>query len=229
MGDGGGPDIREVTTRAAWVAGLLALAVIGAVGVLLARTASSEQGGAGATPRPTATAVPTPTRPVDPNDAWFVAAQSGAPMKANEVIDDPDLFPLYFDDAEARVYRRHGVPLVRMRSFYRGSEGGAVLKLVTTRRPEPVLRALGRLEPGLGRPYPALPHGRLRRNVTQMESTRAHDVFAYFYTITFAEGPYIVTVEAYSVSDPVGRRRAVTYAEREHDLLRRRVRASEQA
>lgn len=142
-------------------------------------------------------------------------------MKANEVIDDPDLFPLYIDDAEAGVYRRHGVDLVRMRSYYAGAQGGAALKVVRTDAVGALLRDLDRLEPGLGRRYPALPRGHLRRTVVQMESTRAHDVFAHFYTITFAEGPYVVTVEAYGTTAPVGRRRAVTYAQRERDLLAR--------
>jgi hypothetical protein len=57
-----------------------------------------------------------------------------------------------------------------------------------------------------------------------MESTRVHDVFAHFYTITFAEDRHVVTVEAYGTTAPVGRRRAVTYARRERDLLAQRVR-----
>lgn len=135
-----------------------------------------------------------------------------------------DMFPLYFDDAEARVYRRHGIGLVRMRSYYAGAQGGAMLKIVPTRGVRAVLRDLDRLDPGLGRRYPSLPRGRLRRQVVQMENTRAHDVFAHFYTITFAEGHHVVTVEAYGTNAPVGRRRAVTYARRERDLLAQRTR-----
>ena len=205
--------------------GLLALVVLGLAGVPLAEDGTGDDA-----PRATVTPVaqapaPAPSPPpADPNDAWFVPGDPGTAMKANEVIDDPDMFPLYFDDAEARVYRRHGIGLVRMRSYYAGAQGGAMLKIVPTRGVRAVLRDLDRLDPGLGRRYPSLPHGRLRRQVVQMENTRAHDVFAHFYTITFAEGHHVVTVEAYGTNAPVGRRRAVTYARRERDLLAQRTR-----
>lgn len=208
--------------RTSWILGLLALVVLGLAGVPLVEDVTD----AGAPP---ITATPTPQvrafrPPADPNDGWFVSGDPGAEMKANEVIDDPDMFPLYFDDAEARVYRRHGIGLVRMRSYYAGAQGGAMLKVVPTRAVRAVLRDLDRLDPGLGRRYPSLQHGRLRRQVVQMENTRAHDVFAHFYTITFAEGHHVVTVEAYGTNAPVGRRRAVTYARRERDLLAQRTR-----
>lgn len=206
--------------RTAWLVGLFMLAALGLAGVPLVGAATPEDR---APAMPVAAPGPSPPpRPVDPNDAWFVTGDPGTAMKANEVIDDPGLFPLYFDDAEARVYRRHGVDVVRMRSYYAGAQGGATLKVVPTHAVDAVLRGLDRLGPGLGRRYPALPRGHIRRTVVQMESTRAHDVFAHFYTITFAEGPYVVTVEAYGTAAPVGRRRAVTYAQREHELLARR-------
>lgn len=205
--------------------GLLALLVLGLAGVPLVPDDTdvdvARSTGTATTEVPAAASPP--PAPADPNDVWFVSGDPGTEMKANEVIDDPDMFPLHFDDAEAKVYRRHGVDLVRMRSYYAGAQGGATLKVVTTRRVRAVLRDLDRLGPGLGRRYRALPHGRLQRTVVQMESTPAHDVFAHFYTITFAEGHHIVTVEAYGTSAPVGRRRAVTYAQRERDLLAQRI------
>jgi hypothetical protein len=66
--------------------------------------------------------------------------------------------------------------------------------------------------------------GRIRRASCRWESTRPHDGFAHFYTITFAEGRHVVTVEAYGTNAPVGRRRAVTHARRERDLLAQRIR-----
>ena len=204
--------------------GLLALVVLAVAGVVLVRIGADDRAPRAAAPRATPSPPPAPSaaRPADPNDAWFVSGDPGTQMKANDVID-PDLFALYLDDAEAKVYRRHGVDLVRMRSYYAGAQGGASLKVVRPHEVDALLRDLDRVETGLGRRYPALPRGHIRRTVVQMESTRAHDVFAHFYTITFAQGPYVVTVEAYGTTAPVGRRRAVTYAQRERDLLARRA------
>jgi hypothetical protein len=100
-----------------------------------------------------------------------------------------------------------------------GSTGGAVLTVVPATRPRAVLRGLDRIEGGLGRAYPPLPEGRIRRRVVQMENTRAHDVYAHFCTISFVEGRFAVVVEAYGLSGPVGRRRAVRYARAQRDLL----------
>ncbi|HSJ44550.1 MAG TPA: hypothetical protein VK923_07710 [Euzebyales bacterium] len=209
--------------RTSWTLGLLALVVLGLAGLpLVEDDANVDASHTTANAARTETPAP-PARPVDPNGEWFVSGDPGTEMKANEVIDDPDRFPLYFDDAEARVYRRNGVGLIRMRSYYAGAQGGATLKVVTTQDVRALLRDLDRIDGGLGRRYPALPHGRLRRNVVQMENTRAHDVFAHFYAITFAEGHHVVTVEAYGTTAPVGRRRAVTYARRERDLLAQRA------
>ena len=204
--------------------GLLALVVLAVAGVVLVRIGADDRAPRAAAPRATPSPRPAPSaaRPADPNDAWFVSGDPGTQMKANDVID-PDLFALYLDDAEAKVYRRHGVDLVRMRSYYAGAQGGASLKVVRPHEVDALLRDLDRVETGLGRRYPALPRGHIRRTVVQMESTRAHDVFAHFYTITFAQGPYVVTVEAYGTTAPVGRRRAVAYAQRERDLLARRA------
>lgn len=218
-------------TRAGVVIVVAALVLGGAV--MMARTltgSASTAGGPGrtaaggpgrtaavsasATPEP-----PTPSAPADPNAGWFVEAQRGARMQANDVIDDPDLFPLYFADAEAEVYGRQGVDVVRVRSYYTGSTGGAVLTVIPAARPRAVLRGLDRIEGGLGRAYPPLPEGRIRRQVVQMESTRAHDVYAHFCTISFVEGRFAVVVEAYGLSGPVGRRRAVWYATAQRDLL----------
>jgi hypothetical protein len=211
-------------TRAGVVIVAAALVLGGAIMLARALTGSaSTAGGAGravapgsasATPEP-----PTPSAPADPNAGWFVEAQRGARMQANDVIDDPDLFPLYFADAEAEVYVRQGVDVVRVRSYYTGSTGGAVLTVVPATRPRAVLRGLDRIEGGLGRAYPPLPEGRIRRRVVQMENTRAHDVYAHFCTISFVEGRFAIVVEAYGLSGPVGRRRAVRYARAQRDLL----------
>lgn len=174
---------------------------------------------------PRAAVTERPSPPPDPNDEWFTHGGSGTQMAANEIIDDPDMYPLYLDDAEAEVYSRHGVRRVRMRSYYAGAAGGAAIKLVETDDPQGVLTALDRLGDGLGRPYPGVPDGHMRSNVVQMESTRAHDVFAHFYTVTFVDEPFVVTVEAYATTDAVGRRRAVSYARRQHQLLAARARA----
>lgn len=189
----------------------LTVPAAGAGGADAAAVAASEQAGASERAVPSAAA--------DPNAGWFVDGQRGARLRANDVVDDPDLFPLYFADAEADVYRRQGVDVVRVRSYYAGSTGGAVLTVIPAARPRAVLRGLDRIGGGLGRPYPPLPDGHIRQRVVQMESTRAHDVYAHFCTISFVEGGYAVVVEAYGMADSVGRRRAVEYATAQRDLL----------
>jgi hypothetical protein len=55
-----------------------------------------------------------------------------------------------------------------------------------------------------------------------MESTRAHDVFAYFRTITFLSAPYVVEIEAYALDASVAQRRVQSYARGQHELLQSR-------
>jgi hypothetical protein len=225
----GEPDDPPVWSRTtAWVLGLVALVVVGLAGLALAG------GDGGSDPAATPTAADaararrtTPPRSADPNDAWFVPTERGMQLKTSEVIDDPGRDALFLDRAEARVYRRHGVDLVRMRSYSAGAVAGATLKVVSTQDPVAVLRDLDRTGPGLGRSYPALPHGHVLSEVVQVESTAAHDVFMHFYTITFTYGPYVVSATAFGTSDSVSRRRAERYAEAEHDLLTHRGDPSE--
>jgi hypothetical protein len=165
---------------------------------------------------------PRPSSPPLPNDGWFIPAPGGMVMRANEVIEDPDMLPLYLDETQAEAIVDAGFRRVRMRSYYAGAGGGGAFNVMEVKDPGGLLRRLRRDGAGRGEPFPDLPEGHMRRQVVQMESTRAHDVFAYFRTITFLSAPYVVEIEAYALDADVAQRRAETYARAQHELLQSR-------
>jgi hypothetical protein len=165
---------------------------------------------------------PRPSSPPLPNDGWFIPAPNGMVMRANEVIEDPDMLPLYLDETKAEAIVDAGFRRVRMRSYYAGATGGGAFKIMEVDDPDELLRQLRRHGAGRGEPFSDLPEGHMRRQVVQMESTRAHDVFAYFRTITFLSAPYVVEIEAYALDASVAQRRAETYARAQHELLQSR-------
>lgn len=204
----------------------LAVMTVAAVvlGLLIANQPHTAQTATAPQPTVSPTSQPRPSPPTLPNDGWFIAAPDGLHMRANELIEDPDMLPLYLDSAEAEAIIDSGFRRVRLRSYYARAAGGGAFKIMEVDDPAGLLRRLRRTGEGPGQPYPNLPEAHIRSNVVQMENTRAHDVFAHFRTVTFLSAPYVVQIEAYSVTAPVAQRRAETYARSEHELLQSRDR-----
>jgi len=196
---------------------VVAAVVLGVIAVNV-RTGSESSTGSSATPAPRR------SRPPVLNDGWFIPAPGGMTMRANELIDDPDLLPLYLDEEQAEAIADAGFRRVRLRSYYAGATGGGAFKVIEVDDRAGLLRRLRRIGSGRGARYPDLPEGQLRSQVVQMESTRAHDVFAHFRTITFLSAPYVVEIEAYALDDGVAQQRAETYARAQHELLQSRAR-----
>jgi hypothetical protein len=167
---------------------------------------------------------PEPRRssPQLPNDGWFIAAPDGMAMRANELIDDPDMLALYLDETQAEAIVDSGFRRVRMRSYYAGASGGGAFKVMEVDEPAELLGRLRRTGSGRGERYPDLPQAHMRSQVVQMESTRAHDVFAHFRTVTFLSAPYVVEIEAYAINADVAQHRVETYARAQHELLQSR-------
>jgi len=193
-----------------------------ALALLIANRPDTPQTAAAPQTTSSPTSPPRPSPPPLPNDGWFIPAPAGMRMEANELIEDADRLALYVDDAEAEAILDAGFRRVRMRSYYAGASGGGAFTIMEVDDQERLLRRLRRVGDEPGEPYPDLPKAYIHSSSIQMESTRAHDVFAHFRTITFLSAPYVVQIEAYAVKAPVARRRAETYARSEHELLQSR-------
>ena len=193
-----------------------------ALALLIANRPDTPQTAAAPQTTSSPTSPPRPSPPPLPNDGWFIPAPAGMRMEANELIEDADRLALYVDDAEAEAILAAGFRRVRMRSYYAGASGGGAFTIMEVDDQERLLRRLRRVGDEPGEPYPDLPKAYIHSSSIQMESTRAHDVFAHFRTVTFLSAPYVVQIEAYAVKAPVARRRAETYARSEHELLQSR-------
>jgi len=193
-----------------------------ALALLIANRPDTPQTAAAPQTTSSPTSPPRPSPPPLPNDGWFIPAPAGMRMEANELIEDADRLALYVDDAEAEAILDAGFRRVRMRSYYAGASGGGAFTIMEVDDQERLLRRLRRVGDEPGEPYPDLPKAYIHSSSIQMESTRAHDVFAHFRTVTFLSAPYVVQIEAYAVKAPVARRRAETYARSEHELLQSR-------
>jgi hypothetical protein len=193
-----------------------------ALALLIANRPDTPQTAAAPQTTSSPTSPPRPSPPPLPNDGWFIPAPAGMRMEANELIEDADRLALYLDDAEAEAILDAGFRRVRMRSYYAGASGGGAFTIMEVDDQERLLRRLRRVGDEPGEPYPDLPKAYIHSSSIQMESTRAHDVFAHFRTVTFLSAPYVVQIEAYAVKAPVARRRAETYARSEHELLQSR-------
>ena len=193
-----------------------------ALALLIANRPDTPQTAAAPQTTSSPTSPPRPSPPPLPNDGWFIPAPAGMRMEANELIEDADRLALYVDDAEAEAILDAGFRRVRMRSYYAGASGGGAFTIMEVNDQERLLRRLRRVGDEPGEPYPDLPKAYIHSSSIQMESTRAHDVFAHFRTVTFLSAPYVVQIEAYAVKAPVARRRAETYARSEHELLQSR-------
>jgi hypothetical protein len=205
------------------VAALAVMTVAATVlGIMVANRPAMPESAAALQSERSPTPEPRPSSPPLPNDGWFIPAPDGMVMRANEVIEDPDMLPLYLDESLADALVASGVRRVRMRSYYAGATGGGAFKVMEVDDPAELLRRLRRDGAGRRAPFPDLPEGHLRRQAVQMESTRAHDVFAYFRTITFLSAPYVVEIEAYALDASVAQRRVESYARGQHELLQSR-------
>src|SRR5690606_8614328 len=198
------PRYGGVTT----LVGALAVMILAAAALagLLANQQPQPLQETAARPSAPATTAPRPSPPPQPNDGWFISAPPGTTMRANEVITDPDMLPLYLDEELADAIVDAGFERVRMRSYYAGASGGGTLKIIDVRDTSALLRRMRRNSDA--RPMRGLPRAHVHDGVVQMESTRAHDVFAHFRTVTFLSDPYVVDVEVYGLDDAVARQRA---------------------
>lgn len=202
-----------------------ALAVaIAVVGVAALVVAGLRRDGGQAVQTATTSAPSTPAGLQDPNAGWFIPAPPGTQMADNQVLSDPDTLPLYIAGEQAEAYVRSGFRRVRLRSYYAGASGGGAFKVIDVADPRSLLEDLDRVEGGLGDPYPAVPRGRIRAFVTEMEDTAAHQVSAHSYIITFLADPYVVQIDAYATNAARARRRAETYARDQYNVLRARAR-----
>ena len=235
----GQPARARVSARAATLALPVLTALLAAVALLLAPVVAAPAAGPAPSTDGTAAAArdtaattgaasaasgaqerPSPAPVV--YDGWFVDAPAGMQMRANERLTRARMLPLYLGGDLADAVRAAGFRSVRTRTYSAGSTGTVAFKVIRVRRPDRLLADLDSAEPGLGRRFRGLPKARLRTNVTQMESTRAHDVFAHFATITFKSPPYVVEVEAMALNRAVARRTAAEHARAQHDLLQAR-------
>lgn len=208
-------------------AGRRLVLVLVAVGLLIAGLAALIliNGRSGSSVPPGQGPIDQTTRPSAapaPNDGWFVEPP-GVQMTADDVIADADRIPLYVDDAVADAIVAAGFRGVRMRSYQTGTTGGGSARVIHVEDPEGLLDALRQVGEETAAPYPDLPRGWMSRSQLQVESTRAHDVWFHFRAITFFSDPYVVQIQMHATAAGAAQRRAIDYAEAEHELLQSRT------
>jgi hypothetical protein len=165
------------------------------------------------------TARPSPSPPL--NDGWFVRP-TGMTMRANDTITDQDMLPLYVDGRLADALIAAGFRSVRQRSYHAGTTGGGSIQVMEVDDHDELLGAMQRKGRGFAEPFPDVPEGQIKGHVLQVESTRAHDVFFHFRSISFFSDPYVVQVQMHTTSEEAAERRAADYACAEHELLQSR-------